>query len=123
MTSGKDYFFIDTTGQNIFKEKFELAYPFENGVARVKSKKWGIVSTLGYHFVANKYDYIGEFSEGQAVVGLYNSVGVCDLNGEFLIDPSFDNVYGITNQIFRAERSDAIGYMKYDKSFIWDIKK
>ncbi|MFN0050402.1 MAG: WG repeat-containing protein [Cytophagales bacterium] len=123
MGSGKEYYFIDTLGQNIFKEKFELAYPFEYKVARVKSTRWGLLSTNGYHYVENKFDYISEYKDKQAVVGLYNSVGIADLNGSFIIEPSFDSVYGISETLFRAEQSDAVGYIKDDRSYLWDLKK
>jgi len=120
---GKSLQFIDTLGINIFKQKFELAYSFENGIARVKSEKWGLLNTFGYHYVDNKYDYISEYIENQAVAGLYRSVGIADLNGNFIIDPSFDSVFGINENLFRVEQSDAIGYIKPDKTFTWGLKK
>lgn len=123
ISNGKDYFFVDTLGNNISKEKFELAYPFEFGVARVKSNKWGLLNVKGYHYVENKYDYFSEFKDNQAVIGLYYSVGIADLDGNYIVEPSFDNVFGISDKVFRAEQSDAVGYLRSDKTFIWELKK
>ena len=123
VNSGREYYFVDTTGSFLFKERFELAYPFECGVARVKSKKWGLLSPLGYHYVDYKYDYIGEFSNNQAVVGIYQSVGIFDLDGNVVVEPSFDMAIGVSPGIIRVERSDALGYIKPDKTIIVEIKK
>lgn len=69
------YGFVNAQGKEIVTCKYDYAYPFSNGLAKVcvgeeDNEKWGYVNSGGIEIVPCKYDYIDYFSDGLAKVGI-----------------------------------------------------
>lgn len=121
----KKYYFIDTLGNRAFGQLvFEQAYSFEGKVARVKSNgKWGLLHSDGYLSLDFKYDHLGEFAEDQAMVGIFSSAGILDMEGRMIAEPVFDKYEYLGNKTFRLEKWDLLGYFNLDNNWIWPLRK
>lgn len=77
-----NFSYVNTNSDTIFtnlNNNFTDAWPFYNGRAVIKKgMAYALINVKGEYLTSNLYDFIGEFSEGVAVVG----VGKWD-NGEF----------------------------------------
>jgi len=79
--------------------KFEQAYPFENGVARVKLHgKTGLIDRTGTFISQPEHESISEFSEGFAIVRddertSNEKCGFVDSQGHYLCPGAFDNAH------------------------------
>lgn len=103
---------------------FENLLPFKDSLAKVKTFKWGIANAKGFYITTPKYDFIGEFSNNQAVVGTYSNSGILDLEGKKILEALYDNTSFIGNNIFKVEKEDAIGYFSVSENkWIRELKK
>ena len=68
-SSEDNYGFIDKKGDFVIPEKYDDAYSFDNGVARVvKGDKWSLIDPSGNRVTSTKYSAIESFNEGLARV-------------------------------------------------------
>ena len=81
------YGYIDKTGKEIVKPKYDDAYEFSEDLARVqKDDKWGFIDKTGKEVIPIKYDYAEGFSEGLAEVKLNNKWFYINQKGECVKD-------------------------------------
>lgn len=65
---GAGYGAIDMTGREVIAFKYDILFPFNEGLAAFKSgAKWGFVDTEGREVIPAKYDDVAGFNEGVAV--------------------------------------------------------
>lgn len=85
-SSGRKYGFIDEKGNEVIPLKYDLAYPFKDGLAIVKlDGKWGYIDKSGNEIIPPKYDRAYSFSEGLAAVELNLKCGFIDKTGTVVI--------------------------------------
>ena len=71
--------------------KYDMAGPFCNGLARVKTKnKWGYIDTTGNVVVPPKYNEVENFSDGIARVRIGQKWGLIDTTGKEINIPKKD---------------------------------
>lgn len=74
-----------------FEPKFDIAYDFVEGCARVcLNRKYGFIKTDGSYLIEPKFDYAYDFFEGLAIVKLNDKWGFIKTDGSYLIEPKFD---------------------------------
>jgi len=90
---GNLYGYVDRSGKIIIKPKFNLAYPFVDGLAAACiDRKCGFIDKAGEFAIEPKFATVQSFSEGFAVVGVdIESVGFVNKSGELAIPPQFGN--------------------------------
>jgi hypothetical protein len=116
--------FIDHRGDDVFGKKFEMAYPFKNGLARVKLKKgWALMDHNGIMVMSPKFNGIGEFSEGRATVKLTGFYGIADLKGNFIAPPDFEYITMLPENIYQLEHGNHLGYLYPNGSWIWKMEE
>ncbi len=96
----KDKFgYVDDSGAVIIKHSYQVAMPFENGMAKVKKgDKWGYIDETGTPVIAIQYDDIQPFNNGIARVKKGKKLGYIRQDGSIYIKPDFDFIGGINEQ-------------------------
>lgn len=80
---------IDETWEVVISPKFEAAYSFNGGLARVKEfGKFGYIDVNGDYVIAPVYDYAGDFFNGKALVVQGNDSFYINTKGELYINTS-----------------------------------
>ena len=63
------YGYVDEDGNWVIEPKFDHAWDFDNGIAKVKlDDKYGYIKTDSTYLVEPKFDELGYFKEGLARV-------------------------------------------------------
>ncbi len=85
------YGFADETGKMVIKAKYNQAYPFENGRAKVcKGDNWGFIDATGKEIIPIQYASISAFENGLASVKKGNKYGYIKEDGTIYIKPEYD---------------------------------
>ncbi|HEY8400214.1 MAG TPA: WG repeat-containing protein, partial [Cytophagaceae bacterium] len=122
---GNKYFYLDTTGTNIFKYEFSNATSFNNGLATVeKDGAWGLLNEKGIVLTDFKFGGIGEFIENKAAFWVVSFSGVASEEGKILIPLEYERVkYFASSNSFQLQRGDEIGYFTATGQWLWEPKK
>ena len=113
--NGRNWGYIDKTGEFVIQPKFEFCRNFSEGRAAVQMNgKWGFIDRDDRLIVESVFEQVGDFSEGLACVNIggemagfwakgssarvvgYGRWGYIKKDGDFAIDPA--------SGLFRAER-------------------
>src|SRR5262245_53907000 len=101
---GNRWGYADLDGRLVIPPRFELAYDYSEGLARVRFQ--GLDLFLGESgrsaFVLDHAQAIGDFSEGLAPVRVDARIGYIDRNGSFVIQPQFDEAYAFSSGVARV---------------------
>ncbi len=122
----KDKFgYADESGKIVIKPNYKVAYPFENGKAKVqKGDKWGYIDTAGKPVVKIEYDNIEDFKNGIALVKKGKNYGYIREDGSIYISPDFNYIGSINEDgyvwVAKGKTLDAAlkGLYKEDKLII-----
>ncbi len=108
--------YINKNGQKVIDYKFNYAYDFKDGIAKVRigsrtTGKRAYINRKG-EFITKKYDQISDFE---------NSIAVAELNGKFvLVDTSgkeitdwYDKIHDFSEQIAVVEQNGKFSYVNY----------
>jgi len=68
-------------------------------------KKWGFVNNSGETIIKPQFDWVGDFSEGLAVIQVGEKQGYLDKNGKIVVEPKFD---------FASEFSEGLAWVLED---------
>ena len=118
--------FIDKKGEMVIPAKFNLVYPFSEGMALVNVGGW--ISTHGIEqFIGGKYGFInkdgnmvikprysraGSFSEGLAVVFVdKQGWGYIDKRGNQIIKPKYEGASSFSEGLAAVEIKGKYGYI------------
>lgn len=95
--AGGKWGYIDVNGHVVIPFRFDMAYPFSEGLARVYAgdrDREGYIDRAGGMIIEPRFDGGGvvvdsDFHEGLAFVGLNGKWGYIDRTGQFVIKPQF----------------------------------
>lgn len=82
----------DESGNTIIKPQFTVAYPFENGMAKIqKDNVWGYIGEDGKYVIKPEFSLIEDFNpQGIALVQKGSKYGYVRKDGTFVIKPEYD---------------------------------
>lgn len=97
------YFYVYKTGKKAFDGKYDSAYPFENGYARVGKKSgdgylYGMIDKTGKEVIPCKYKNLYSLSEGLALIQVEDTYGFVDLHGKSTFDVENEEVKQLVQQ-------------------------
>ncbi len=95
-----NYRFIDKTGKEIIKLKYNHVGNFNDGLAKVQlNDKWGFINKTGKEVIPLKYDYVENFSDGMARVQLNDKWKFINKTGKvvFTVPLKYDGVWSFNN--------------------------
>lgn len=104
--------FIDFTGAWVIPPRFDMAFPFSEGLAEVcvDNHQWGYINHQGEVVIACQFEDAYPFREGLAAVqtGKYPNrhYGFIDTSGNWVIQPQFDEVGNVFSQGMAAVKLD-----------------
>ena len=82
--------YIDKSGKWVIEPKYKEAYPFSDGLAKVRSNGlYGFIDRSGAWVIEPKYVDAESFSEGLAKVKVDDKYGYIDKNGTMVIEPQY----------------------------------
>jgi len=98
---GRNWGFVDRSGQVVIPPRFKAAYPFADGLAPVliegrqrgnliEGGKWGYINRTGEWVIPAEFDMASSFSEGRAVVVKGRRCGYIDTAGDWVVRPQYD---------------------------------
>ena len=103
---------IDRAGAAVSKDEFdEICFPDGDAILSKLDGKWGFLSENGeWKEVKNcEFDYAYSFYDGLLTVVINKRYGIFDCNkGEFLVEPTYGQVYLSSDGYSRAMTSDSI---------------
>ena len=83
--------YVDADDKEVIPCKYDYAYPFYKGFARVKlDNRWGLIDESGRGIIPCKYDFVNGFSEGLAPLQLSGKYGYIDKRGREAIPCRYD---------------------------------
>lgn len=105
----------DENGKEIIPAKYNYAWSFNDGLARVRNKKmkYGFIDKTGKEVIPVKYDETKDFSEGLAAVNFKNKCGFIDRTGKVVIPLKYDEV-GYFSEGLAKVRFGAVRGGKYN---------
>ncbi len=87
---GRRFGYIDRSGAWVIEPRFDHAFPFTEGLARVMvDSLYGYIDRSGELVIPNRYRNAGQFAEGLARVGINAGFGFIDREGRVVIDPIY----------------------------------
>ena len=128
---GGEKYFIDYTGQVVFEieDKYSVGH-FSEGLADITintskrrykfSSKGGYINRSGKLVIKIKYDYVGSFSNGLAVVRVDKKNGFIDTTGKFVVKPKFNSADSFKNGLARVEINSKLGYIDTQGNYVWE---
>ena len=97
---GTRYGYIDKNGKETIELKYDGAWDFSNGLARIrKGVKCGYVNKDGKEVIAPKYDGVGKFINGFARVRNGYEYFFIDKNGNEIKEPEGISIEGISENM------------------------
>jgi len=110
------YGFVDEDWNTVIEPKYDDAYNFDDGLAKVKiDGQWGCIDRTGKVIVPIEYDWVDRFSEGFAVVGLNSMCGYVDKTGKLAIPLEYRDAYrfseGLAPVLFGDNATGKYGFI------------
>ena len=85
--------FVDQSGQEVIKCKYESAFPFNDGLAIVmKSGKYGLVNSSGKEVLPLKYTSISSWNENLYIIKDGKKMGLADHSGIIVLKPQYSQI-------------------------------
>lgn len=116
--------FLDTYPEYPFKSGAEEELKMEavDFLSIRISDKWGFISEDNSFYIAPKYDYVEDFSEGLAIVSIDSKVGFISKTGEKKIDLKFDDAYSFQNGYAVVEVDEKFGLINRSGEYVVEPK-
>jgi hypothetical protein len=112
---------IDKENRNLWEKPFHIVHRFSDGVAVVRSGKWGALDAEGNWVLPANYEYIDKFVHGTARAREKGNWGLLDKQGNWIIQPLYHNVINYSEGIARVQAMDLKwGYQ--DSTRKWLVK-
>lgn len=113
--------FIDINGMTAFKDSFERAGFFTDGLAPVRKEgKWGFINKKGELVIDYRFTGAREFSEGLACVEKdHNNWGFINTAGEIVISFEFDRSSRFRYNHAYVEHLGKQAYINKKGEFVW----
>ena len=115
--SGKKWGFVNLSGELVILPKYENAFGFHEGRARVKENgKWGFIDTDGEEVVSpDEYEEAYSFREGRALVKENGKWGFIDTDGDEVVSPDeYEDAFGFREGRARVKENGKWGFVDID---------
>ena len=113
-------FKVSGTGEVVIQAKYDDAWDFSEGLARVElNGKWGYIDKTDKVIIPFKYDFASHFSDGLASVGLNGKWGFIDKTDKVIIPFKYEFAMDFSEGLASVELNGKYGYIdKTDKVII-----
>ncbi len=105
--------YVSTSDHIAINPNYDRAVDFQSGRAVVsRSKKFGVVNKEGKAILPLRYDHVAR-QPNSFLLTLSNLKGIADLNGNVMIEPRFDYLTEIGNDLLIAGRDGKFGLITW----------
>ncbi len=117
-------FYINKNGEKMFGEEYDYCMPFsENRAFVCVGNEWHIINENGQRvgeLSFGPYDKTvpAVFSEDRAVVASDGKYGMVDLDGQYVVEPKYEQISGIAEGGAVFKQNGLYGYMNLDGSIM-----
>lgn len=106
------YGYIDRKGKIVIEAKFDLAWPFEEGLAGAMiDNKWGFIDTTGNFVIEPQFDQITAFKDGLAVVKTDEKWGYIEPSGKYFMKAQFSSAYQFNEGYAAVQQNQKWGFI------------
>lgn len=113
------YAFIEKSGAVVSNERYNLAWPFSDGLAAVLvGKVWGYIDATGAMVIPPQFDWAYSFSEGFAAVQIGKLHGYIDKTGAMVISPRFQQADAFSEGLAVVRERNYSGYIDYQGDYV-----
>ena len=114
---------IDKTDRIVIPCKYDDAYDFSEGLARIKvDGKLGYIDRTGEVVIPCRYDEAWDFKNGFASVSVNRKWGLIDKSGNVIISFKYDNYIFFNDNLARVHKDDGLesGYINENGLEYWE---
>ncbi len=117
---GDKWTYVNPSGEIAFESKFDKAWDFVEGFARVYSNgKYHFINTSGLPtFNSREYDFADDFSEGLARVLVNGKYGFIFTDERFAVEPKFEDAGNFSEGMAPAKLEGKWGYIGSRGNFL-----
>ena len=120
---GKYGFKLKSTGKEVIPLKYDGAWPFSEGLAKVKlNDKYGFVDKTSKEIIPLKYDGAWSFREGLAPIELNDKWGYIDKTGKEIIPFKYDSAKSFSEGLAMVKLNDKYGFVDKTSKEIIPLK-
>lgn len=113
----------DDNNKIVIPSKFDEAWDFKDGLARVKlDNKFGYINEEGKAVIPIKYDYAWEFSEGLTRVKKDDKQGFLNDKGKTIIPIKYENARDFTDGLAAVWLNGKCGFIDKTEKVIYPFK-
>ena len=108
------YGYINSNGNLVMQPKFEGAFEFREGFARIIDKgKFGFINPSGLMVIDSIFDDAKDFADGLALVRISDKWGFIDHSGNFAIPLKYSGAYSFSEGAAAVvlKDNDGFGYI------------
>jgi uncharacterized protein YdeI (BOF family) len=116
----------DTKGEMVIEPVYEDAWPFSDGLARVRRDGlYGFIDAKGNVVIDIKYDGATDFNDGLASVSVEGKWGLLNKKGDFAVKPQYQFVGRYSEKLAPVMQDDKFGFIDakgklvIDPQFAW----
>lgn len=111
--------FIDNTGQEVIPLIYDVAWNFNDGLAKVmKADKWGFIDKTGKIIIPIAYDLIDEYSEDLAAVVNGGMTGFIDRNNKVVIPLMYYGALYFTEGLCSVQTDKGWGFIDKNNTMV-----
>ena len=116
------YGFIDLiTHETVIPFIYEEAWPFENGLARVKfGNKYGYIDKHQNQIIPCKYEDLGDFKNGLAYFKVNDRYGYINVKDQEVIPALYEKAFNFENEIVKVYFKNMEGYISKRGTEYWE---
>jgi len=112
--------YIKNDNADPFGIDFDICKPINSGLGKVKTGDyWGVVDTNGMMVLPLQYDQITIGNSGIIRAGFNHEYGVFRGNGQVLVQPSYDRIYSVRQELIVLENGNDPSYLHPNGTWIW----
>lgn len=92
MMQGEKFVYVDSSGQKVWAEEWDWAWPLSEGRAGVRrGARWSLLNAQGQSVGGERFDWVGLFQEGMAAARRGSKWGYLNREGQWAIAPFYSD--------------------------------
>lgn len=100
---------IDSLGQQVYPPLFDNMGDFGVLTPVTKGKGWGFADKLIKLVIPYQFEYAFSFENGRAIVVKDNLYGIINLEGNWSIEPQFNDIKKLNNELLIVQENELFG--------------
>ncbi|MBK7112181.1 MAG: WG repeat-containing protein [Flavobacteriales bacterium] len=113
--------FVDRAGNTVGDAKYDLAWDYVGGVARVKiGDAFGAIDSTGKEVMLVQYPRMRDAQFGYIVAGEEGKLGLWSISGDPVSPAIYSDITLVNTRIAKVEQGDLFGYLDIEEArFLW----